>query len=73
MRTSKAERRVLSLIPEVKALTGRDDREIARWLIQRVEPRASIGMLALVGGAGVFEIPEPRKRQPKERGREGRG
>jgi hypothetical protein len=73
MRTSKAERRVLALIPEVKALSGRDDREIARWLISRVERRASVGMLALVAGAGAVEFPEPRKRMPKERGRKGRG
>lgn len=73
MRLSKADRRLLELIPEVKALTGKDDREIARWLQLRVERRANPGILAFVPGSGAVAFPEARKRVPRESHRKGRG
>ena len=73
MRLSKSDRRVLELIPEVKSLTGKDDREIARWLILRVERRANNGILAFVPGSGAYAFPEHKARLPKAAGRKGRG
>jgi hypothetical protein len=67
MRMSKADSRLLEMVSEVQNLAKAEPREIGRWLLQRVERRASPDVLRFLPGTGPIpmRVTRDRKRDGK--------